>query len=198
MDPAGEEDGSLTRRFATADGHIDYAQLADAIAPHLASLLTRIGRGEFTGHPYNDDLIRRFHREIIGNLLPEIAGRWRREPVQIGNHVAPENFLVPMLMRDYADNVRARLANAETPDLQLELLAYAEGEFLRIHPFADFNGRTVRALMSELLVRIDLPYVEVAVDRNTREFDRYRTALADFDNGRSGLLIEFWIHRFES
>ncbi len=197
MDSTGEEDGSLTRRFATSHGDLTYAQLADAIAPHLVSLLARVGRGEFQQQPYNDELIRDFHREIIGDLIPEIAGQWRREPVQIGNHIAPEHFLVPMLMRDYADNVQARLAHADSLDLQLELLAYAEGEFLHIHPFADFNGRTIRALLSELLVRLDWPFLEVAVARGTPAFDQYLAALADYDNGRPDLLVEFWTRRLE-
>ncbi|MFV0461187.1 MAG: Fic family protein [Actinomycetales bacterium] len=197
MDSAGEEDGSLTRRFATGHGDLTYAQFADAIAPHLASLLARIARGEFQQRPYSDELIRDFHREIIGDLIPEIAGQWRREPVKIGNHVPPEHFLVPILMRDYTANVQARLANADSLDLQLELLAYAEGEFLHIHPFADFNGRSVRALLSELMVRLDWPFLEVAVERGTPAFDRYRTALADYDNGRPDLLIEFWTRRLE-
>jgi len=33
-------------------------------------------------------------------LIPDIAGRWRPEPIQIGNHVPPEHFLVLVLMRD--------------------------------------------------------------------------------------------------
>lgn len=197
MDTAGEENGSLTRRFATTHGDLTYAQLADEIAPHLASLLTRVGRGEFTAYPYTDDLIRRFHWEITGDLIPNISGQWRLEPVQIGNHVPPEHFLVPMLTSDYAANVQARLARADSLELQLELLTYAEGEFLRIHPFADFNGRTVRALPSELLVRLDWPFLEVAVERGTPAFDQYRAALADYDNGRPGQLLEFWVRRLE-
>ncbi len=198
MDSTGEEDGSLTRRFATRHGDLTYVQLADAVAPHLASLLARIGRGEFLQQPYSDELIRDFHREIIGDLIQEIAGQWRREPVQIGNHVPPEHFLVPMLMRDYAENVQARLAYADSLEFQLELLAYAEGEFLHIHPFADFNGRTIRALLSELLVRIDWPFLEVAVERGTPAFNQYRAALADYDNGQPDLLVEFWTRRLES
>lgn len=102
-----------------------------------------------------------------------------------------------MLMRDYADNVQARLAGADTLGLQLELLAYAEGEFLHIHPFADFNGRAVRALLSELLVRLDFPPVEVATERGTPRFGAYTTALANYDNGRIESLIEFWEQRLD-
>lgn len=79
--------------------------------------------------------------------------------------------------------------------MQLDLLAYAEGEFLPIHPFAHLNGRAFRALLSELLVRLDFPpvevAVEVAVERGTARFDAYTSALAHYDNGRIGPLVEF-------
>lgn len=197
MGPAGEADESLTRRFATTQGELTYAQLADAIAPYLAALLDRIADGEYADQPFTDELVKNFHRAIIGELLPGIAGEWRREPVQIGHHVPADWFQVPLLMRDYADSVRARLASADTLGLQLELLAYAEGEFLHIHPFADFNGRTVRALLSELQVRLDFPPVEVATERETPRFGEYTTALAHYDNGRIEPLIEFWEQRLD-
>lgn len=198
MDRADETDRSLTRRFTTAQGDLSYAELADAIAPRLASVLARIARQEYRQCALTDALIKELHEAIIGNLIPDIAGCWRLEPVQIRNHVAPEHYLVPMLMRDYADNLQARIADADTLELQLELLTYAEGEFLRIHPFADFNGRTVRVLLSELLVRLDLPLLEVAVERGTPAFERYQVALAAYDNGRADLLADFWVERINA
>ena len=74
-------------------------------------------------------------------------------------------------------------------------LAYAEGEFLHIHPSQDFNGRTIRAILSELLMRFDLPLVDTAVKRETPEFKKYQNALAEYDNGRIASLIEFWQDR---
>jgi len=193
----GESNESLTRRFATTLGQLSYAQLADAIAPNLTSLLDRISDGEFADRPVSDDLIRSFHHEIIGSLLPEISGAWRKERVQIGHHLPPDWYRVPVLMREYADNIQERLGRAETLELQIELLAYAEGEFLHVHPFVDFNGRAVRALLSELLRRLDFPPIEVAVERETGEFSEYTAALANYDNGRIAPLIEFWYRRLE-
>jgi CRISPR-associated endonuclease/helicase Cas3 len=50
-----------------------------------------------------------------------------------------------MLMRDYALDLQARWPAAASgkSDLLLELLAFAEGRFLTVHPFRDFNGRIV-------------------------------------------------------
>lgn len=101
-------------------------------------------------------------------------------------------------MHEYIANMEARLNNSNTLDLQIEALAYAEGEFLHIHPFQDFNGRTIRAILSELLMRFDLPLVDTAVKRGTPKFKKYQNALAEYDNGRIASLIEFWQDRFSA
>jgi len=175
---------------------LTYAQLADQIAPHLLSLLSDIADGKFLARDFDENLIREFHRRIIGEILPDIAGKWRGVTVQVGVHVAPPPSEIPLKMREYVANLRERFSHADTTDLQVELLAYAEGEFLTIHPFADFNGRTIRALLTELLMRLDLPPVEVAVQRNTPMFKRYQNALAEYDNDRLQPLIDFWVERF--
>jgi fido (protein-threonine AMPylation protein) len=126
--------------------------------------------GRFDGPPLDEDLIRSFHRRIAGDLMPDMAGRWWREGVQAGHHVAPEPYLVPLRVRDYCADVGERLQHADSLDLQIELLAYTEGEFLNIHPFLDFNGRTVRVILVELLHRLGPTFVEVAVARSTPEF----------------------------
>ena len=60
-------------------------------------------------------------------------------------------------MRDYALDLQARWPAAASgkSDLLLELLAFAEGRFLTVHPFRDFNGRTIRVFLLELLRRLD-------------------------------------------
>ncbi len=195
MDSSGQDRKSVTRRFATKRGQLSYDQLSDAIAPLLLSLLGRINAGEYGGRRITDDLIREFHSDILSEVLPEIAGKWRLEPVQVGNHVPPESFEIPMLMREFADNVQARVDHATTFELQIELLAYAEGQLLTIHPFADFNGRTNRAFLSEIMFRLDFPPVELSVSRNSEEASAYSHALASYDNGRLIPLVEFWNQR---
>jgi fido (protein-threonine AMPylation protein) len=195
MDQTGQSQSSLTRTFATTKGKLSYQELADAIAPHLLALLADVAAGRFDDSAFDEDLILSFHRRIVGDLMPDMAGRWRSEVVQVGHHVAPEPYLVSLRMRDYCANVRERFQHADSLDLQIELLAYAEGEFLTIHPFLDFNGRTVRVVLAELLHRLELPFVEVAVTRGTPEFKAYQDALADYDNGRIQPLAALWEQR---
>jgi CRISPR-associated endonuclease/helicase Cas3 len=98
-------------------------------------------------------------------------------------------------MTDYAANVAVRLDHAHTFELQLELLTYAEGELLRIHPFADFNGRTARVVIADLLVRLDLPPINPSVNPQSEEFRRYRDALANYDNASPQALLGLWSER---
>jgi fido (protein-threonine AMPylation protein) len=195
MDQKSEGRESLTRTFNTSKGVMTYAQLADEIAPNLLALLDDVADGKYADKPYDEELILEFHQRIVGDILPEIAGKWRKEDVRVGHYVPVEHYKVAMVMREYAENVRARLANAGTVELQIELLAYAEGEFLHIHPFIDFNGRTIRVLLTELLMRLELPPIDTSVERDTKRFRAYQNALAEYDNGRMGALVDFWTDR---
>lgn len=187
---------STTRTFDTAKGTVSYVELSDLIAPHLLSLLDDISDGKYASRPIDTSLIQEFHFRLIGEVMPDIAGKWRTIPVQVGNHLPPEPYEIPVLMTEYSKNLQTRLENADTLELQLEALTYAEGEFLHIHPFADFNGRTIRALLRELMLRLDLPPIDTSVERNTPRFKKYQDCLANYDNGRISPLIEFWNTRF--
>jgi fido (protein-threonine AMPylation protein) len=195
MDSASEKPQSLTRYFDTALGPLTYAELSDAIAPHLEALLDRITDGKYVGRQFTDDLVQEFHRDIVGSTLPEIAGKWRQENVRVGNHIPPDYYLVPIHMSQFAGNVQTRLGTAVTDELQIELLAYAEGELLHIHPFTDFNGRANRAILIELITRLDFPPINVSVERNTSQFAQYQAALAEYDNHLMEPLIDFWYER---
>lgn len=196
MDKEEQPLESSTRTFDTTRGKITYAELSDLIAPKLLSLLDDINDGKYRELPFDEELILNFHKRMIGDIMPEIAGIWRKVLVGVGNWIPPEPHEVPMKIREYVQNVQTRLQNSDTVDLQIETLAYAEGEFLHIHPFQDFNGRTVRIILAELLGRFNLPPVDVYVERNTPEFKKYQNALAEYDNGRPIELIEFWQSRF--
>lgn len=189
---------STTRSFDTAKGKVDYAELSDLIAPKLLKLLDDIVDGKYLERSFSEELIKDFYYEIIGEIMPGAARKWRAVPVRVGNWFPPESYEVPAKMHEYVANMKVRMKNAKTLDLQIETLAYAEGEFLHIHPFEDFNGRTIRAILYELLMRFELPLVDVAVERDTDKIKEYQNALAEYDNGRMASLIEFWQERFSS
>ena len=186
---------STTRTFDTAYGTLTYPELSDKIAPNLLKLLDDIADGKYDNKSIDEDLILSFHFTLIGDVMPDIAGKWRKKPVQVGNWFPPEPFEVPLRMREFLANLQTRIVNAKTLERQIETLSYAEGEFLNIHPFQDFNGRTSRVLLTELLRRFDLPPVDVSVPRATPLFREYQDTLARYDNGDISGLIEFWKQR---
>lgn len=198
MGAQGADESSTTRYLETTRGTLSYSQVADIVADHLAVLLDRIALGEFADRPIAAALVQEFHYEILAPIVPAIAGKWRPVDVTVGKHLPPRWYEVPTLMHNYALNLDAQVAACGgAEERQIEALAYAEGHMLTIHPFEDFNGRAVRAFITEILRRLDMPPIEVSVERNTQQFEDYKLCLRAFDEGNPQLLREFWVARFE-
>jgi Fic family protein len=89
---------------------------------------------------------------------------------------------VPAAMRDWIRDV-GRLRSVPR---SMEAIAAAHGEFERIHPFLDGNGRTGRLLLNLILLR--LGYAPAIV--YLRDRSRYLRALQLADNGDPGPLGE--------
>ena len=178
-------------------GSLAPPELAPLLAERVTRVEAKLNAGEFASRPLDDDLVLDLHRGIWGDLVPEWAGRWREIEVRVGNLTPPLPHEIAVLMRDYGRDVAARwdAAVREGGELLLELLAYAEGRFLTVHPFRDFNGRTVRLFLSELLRRLDLP---LAVLEPQGEVARqaYFRALAAADGKDWRPLMGIWQERF--
>ncbi len=119
-----------------------------------------------------------------------IPGRYKTQP----NHVRtatgelyrfaePEE--TPALMEEWTGDFRRDLERRAYP-LPL-FLAESHWSFLRVHPFDDGNGRTVRLLTNYALLRKSLPPVVIKSD----DRDRYISALQHADLGRMLPLAEF-------
>ena len=140
-----------TRYIETTRGLLTYSQLAPLLAERVLRVEHAIASGAFATQPLASDLLLQFHRDISGDLVPEWDGRWRNAEVRVGLHHPPLPHRVPMLMRDYGEDLRIRLENTSghMDELLLETLAFAEGRWLSIHPFTDFNGRVTRLFLRE-------------------------------------------------
>ncbi|MGX4712092.1 hypothetical protein [Rhodococcus ruber] len=55
------------------------------------------------------DLLRKVHRWILIDVMPDIAGRWRRKPVRVGGHYPPEHIHVDREMRELFHSFTGRL-----------------------------------------------------------------------------------------
>ena len=187
-----------TRFIDTTRGVLSYAQLAPLLAERVLGVERAIASDVFAAQPLAPELILQFHSHIAGDLVPDWAGRWRNAEVRVGLHHPPPPYRVPMLMRDYGEDVRIRLANAtgHIDELLLETLAFAEGRLLSIHPFTDFNGRVTRLFLRELLHRLKLPPVDLVPTDSTGEKD-YFAALHAGDLSDWKPLMNIWEQRFE-
>lgn len=185
-----------TRCIETTRGVLSYSQLAPLLAGQVVAVQADIERGVYGPRPLEESLLLEFHRRIAGDLVPEWAGRWRAVAVQVGNLQPPPPHAVPVRMHDYCRDLQARWPEAAVSlgSLTLEFLAFAEGRFLTVHPFQDFNGRVIRLFLSELLRRLDLPPLRLEAEGES-ERAAYFAALEAADQNDFRPLLEIWKQR---
>jgi fido (protein-threonine AMPylation protein) len=200
QDPDGGAEGQSelgsTREFETAEGRLSYQELSE----HLAVPLVAIHDDILQNRPGQIIIISEWlcarHKRLAGHLFPDWAGRFRDVNMQVGSHTPPPYYEVPIHMRQFCDDLSARLLhlNQESVANCAELLAWADWRFQWIHPFKDFNGRIGRVLLVALLYKLGLPHVETAPpDREARA--QYLNALRAADKCDLGLLTELWVRR---
>ena len=187
---------SATRYIETSAGILSYQELAPLLAERVADTALAISDRAFAERSFHD-LLLDLHRCICADLTPEIAGRWRLRDVRVGEHQAPPHWQVPMLMRNYAADLEARLADqdGDSGERLIGDLAFAEGRLLHVHPFEDFNGRVSRLFLIELLYRLDLPVIDPATS-SPEETRRYFAALQAYDRHDPRPLSAIWRRRF--
>ena len=180
-----------TRLITTQLGTLTFTELAPHVAQVVQQLERAITGGELDGTTIDDSLIVDLHRRLCAELMPDIAGL-RRSEVTVGSHSPPSFVQVPILLRDYARDVSARVdaGGRLATEALLETLAFAEGRLLSIHPFTDFNGRVTRLFLRLLLRRLDLPDVALAAD--SAERSDYLAALRAADTNDFGPLTSVW------
>ena len=95
--------------------------------------------------PITEWNIKNIHTLILKEIDDENAGRYRSENVTIkgATHIPPDFVKVPELMEKLILNYKTW--NKYHPIIQATLL---HGELVKIHPFADGNGRTSRLIMN--------------------------------------------------
>jgi CRISPR-associated endonuclease/helicase Cas3 len=189
---------AATRYLDTTLGILSYAELAPHLARRVEQTLYAIRQGELDDRRLDESLLLDLHGRICGDLTPTFAGQWRRQEVVVGQHHPPRPHLVAESMREYVLDLQARSASLPTEprDGLLELLAFAEGRLLSIHPFTDFNGRTTRVFIDWLTRRLDLPDVDPTPDEGPAT-DQYLAALRAADRRDWQPLMAIWRGRLE-
>ena len=138
------------------------------------------------------------HDVLLRESAPEIAGKFREQPVWIGGHdmyprdalfVPPHQTHIPALMED----LEAFNGRRDLPILVHAALAHAQ--FETIHPFAGGNGRTGRALVHVMLRQRGLTR-ETSLPLSAGllgDLDSYFAALDAYRAGRPGEIIELFV-----
>lgn len=186
-----------TRYLETAQGIKAYSEVAEILAVSVAKTIETIINGTPEEIFITPEWICEIHNDIAGSLFTDWAGRLRDVNVQVGTHIPPPYYEVPVHMRLYCEDLAARLVSVRgRTDIEKisETLAYADWRFQWIHPFKDFNGRVGRILLSAMLFMLKLPPVEtVSVDSEGEKL--YLKALHTADEGDLSLLTEIWVKR---
>jgi len=105
--------------------------------------------------PLSEWNIKNIYGIILKNIDQENTGKYREENVLISGakHRPPAHFLVPEQMQ-----ILVEIYNGEWQKLHpVERATLLHGEFVKIHPFIDGNGRTARLLMNFELMKNGYP-----------------------------------------
>jgi len=144
---------------------------------HVGAFLTLEGLAREPGVKVNHRLICQIqglitaeqHLKPGADYLPrKFVGKYRQVGVRIAGRIAPDYPLVPELMDDWLNGVKAifKLPDSVEPKELIGLVARAHFDYEFIHPFADGNGRSGRALVYFMLRRLGLkPFIFTAHDR---------------------------------
>jgi fido (protein-threonine AMPylation protein) len=199
QDPDGDVEGQSelgsTREFETAEGRLSYQELSERLAVPLVAIYDEILQNRSDQIIITSEWLCGRHKCLAGHLFPDWAGRFRDVNVQVGSHTPPPYYEVPIHMRQFCDDLSARLLhlNQESVANCAEFLAWADWRFQWIHPFKDFNGRIGRVLLAALLYKLGLPHVVTAPTEHDRR--DYLDALQSADEGEVGPLTEMWLRR---
>lgn len=101
--------------------------------------------------PFDEWTIKSLHQLILKNIDPDNAGRYRQQNVLMAGaeHRPPDAVLVPEQMQEFID-----WCHHDGQQMHpVERAARVHGELVRIHPFIDGKGRTVRLLMNLELMK---------------------------------------------
>ena len=134
-----------------------------------------------------EDLIKSLHQTMASGLIEKKyaqAGEYRLHPVGVDletHFPAPSN--VPRAM----ENFIRRYQEMEWAEAHpIVLASWAATQFVRIHPFSNFNGRMSRLILNMVLRSYGFPFW-LALKSNKKDRARYFYALrrGELDSGRA-------------
>ena len=132
--------------------------------------------------------IKEIHKIGFSDILMEDAGKFRAIQVTYSGNEAPHFSKIPELIKILCDDTEFALTQLlkSTDEVFIErvveLLANFQHRFVFIHPFIDYNGRTSRMFTSYILMRLNLPIIEIKTEWD-KQRKAYIKALQKADEG---------------
>lgn len=118
--------------------------------------------------------IRNLHQIILKDIDNLNAGKYRMENVLIGGakHLPPDYLVVPVQMQKLVYEANREWIHYH-PVVRAALL---HGEFVKIHPFIDGNGRTARLLLNLVLMSNGYPPIVIKKESRLAYYEALDTA----------------------
>jgi len=119
--------------------------------------------------PLSEWNIKSIHQLILKNIDDKNAGVYRNINVTIpgADHVPPDTLQVAGEMSKFIE-----WYNSDAQKMHLvERAARVHGDFVKIHPFVDGNGRTARLLMNLELMKNGFPPVVLPVEKRLEYYE---------------------------
>jgi len=119
--------------------------------------------------PLSIEFIKKIHKDCFGDILQNRAGVFRTIQVEYSGKEAPHFSKVHELMKNLIEDIEYALKQLPIKPSDayithiVELLALFQHRFVVIHPFLDYNGRMSRMFTNYLLMREELPTIEIPV-----------------------------------
>ncbi len=131
--------------------------------------------------------IKDLHRLVLKKIDDENAGVYRHENVIISGakHKPTEHFLVKEQMERMVTEYNEQWQNFHP----IERGALLHGEFVKIHPFVDGNGRTARLLLNFELMRSGYPPAIIEAKMRPEYYDALDLAHTSGDYGRFAQMV---------
>ena len=129
----------------------------------------------------------------FGDILQNLAGTFRTIQVEYSGKEAPHFSKIHEMMQNLVDDIEHALKQLPVKESDVYitdmvvLLALFQHRFVVIHPFVDYNGRMSRMFTNYVLMREELPTIEIPVTTNLLR-KKYIQALQKADEGNYQVL----------
>lgn len=165
----------------------NYSYFSSLGGGQLANIKEQIKQGEFSilanvnlkkYSLLTEKRIKDLHKLMAEGLVDAgLAGEYRNKSIMTDletHYPSPED--VPRAMRKFVNQFRVLENKNPNP---IFLASWASTQFVKIHPFSDFNGRMSRLIMNMVLRSYEFPFW-VSLKSNSKDRHKYFTALRQY------------------